>query len=468
MRQCINIRSPSRGALSFRARARYLTDRSNVACGAGLPICGRNCHMPRAVLRFLIPSIAAVAAFCAGGLIDRVVLAHPHPRDPAPQASPPDFALIRQAWDIIDREYVDRPALQSGSLTDGAISGMVDALGDTGHSVYLTPQMVREERSLMRGEYVGVGLEIEPKNDGVQIVAPLDNSPAIAAGLHAGEQILKVNGDSVAGMNIARVVDLIVGPAGTSVTLGIFDPSTQKTFDVTLSRTRIRLDNVSWSPIPGTQFADLRIAALNIGVSKEVKAALRDIEMQGLRGAVLDLRNDPGGELDEAIGVASEFLRGGDVLLEKDSHGTITHDGVRSGGTARDFPLAVLVDAGTASGAEIVAGALQDAKRASIIGETTFGTGTVLSDFRLSDGSALQLAVREWLTPSGRSIWHKGVPPDIPVPLPAAAVLVTPASLKGLSRKTLDSGSDQQMKKALEVLEHAAAPGPGRRQTLAE
>jgi carboxyl-terminal processing protease len=416
--------------------------------------------MPRTVFRVLIPALVAVVAFCAGAVVQRAVFAQRAPADPAPDASPPDYALIRQAWDIIDREYVDRPAIQSGSLTDGAISGMVDALGDTGHSVYLSPQMVREERSRMRGEYVGVGLEIEPKNGGAQIVAPLDNSPALAAGLHSGEQILKVNGDSVDGMDISSVVDLIIGPAGTSVTLSIFDPSTQKTFDVSLQRARIRLDNVSWSPIPGTHYADLRVAELNSGVGRQVKAALREIEEQGMRGAILDLRNDPGGELDEAIDVASEFLRGGDVLLEKDSHGAITHDGVRAGGAARDLPLVVLVDGGTASGAEIVAGALQDAKRARIIGETTFGTGTVLSDFRLSDGSALQLAIREWLTPAGRSIWHKGVVPDVPVTLPAAAEPVTPRSLKGMSREGLAAGGDMQVKKALEALELAVTPGP--------
>ncbi len=411
--------------------------------------------MQKTVLRFLIPAAAAVVAFCAGGVIDRVVLTHRPDPDPPPEASPPDFTLIHQAWDIIDREYVDRPALQTDSLTDGAISGLVDALGDTGHSVYLTPQMVREERSRMRGEYFGVGLEIEPKNGGVQIVASFDNSPAHGAGLRVGEQILKVDGDSISGLDVSEVVGLIIGPVGTSVTLTINDPLAQKIFDVTLKRTRIRVDNVSWSPVPDSRFADLRIAELNSGVGKEVKAALRDIEKQGMQGTILDLRNDPGGELDEAIAVASEFLRGGDVLLEKDSHGAITHDGIRSGGTALELPVVVLVDGGTASGAEIIAGALQDPKRASVIGETTFGTGTVLSDFRLSDGSALQLAVREWLTPAGRSIWHKGIVPDIAVALPAAAELVTPASLKSMSRGALEAGGDLQLKKALEVLEHA-------------
>ncbi len=264
-------------------------------------------------------------------------------------------------------------------------------------------------------------------------------------------------------MNLTRVVERIDGPAGTTVTLGIFDPSSRRTFDVTLRRTRIRLDYVTWNAIPGTPFADLRIAALNPGAGRRVTAALKQIEAQGMRGAVVDLRADPGGELDEAISVASEFLRKGDALLEKDSHGAVAHDAIRPGGAAPDLPIVVLVDRGTASGAEIVAGALQDAKRAAVIGETTFGTGTVLSDFPLSDGSRLRLAVREWLTPSGRSIWHKGIVPDTAVPLPSNAELVTPASLKGMSRESLAASSDLQMKKALEMLELAASSGAAAR-----
>lgn len=261
------------------------------------------------------------------------------------------------------------------------------------------------------------------------------------------------------GLTITQVVDLIVGPAGTPVTLSIYDPPTGKTFDVTLKRARIRMDNVSWSPIAGTPFGDLRIAALSARVQEEVKAALREMQKQGMKGVVLDLRDDPGGELGEAISVASEFLSEGDVLLEKDSQGAIKHDKVRAGGVARNLPVAVLVNDGTASGAEIVAGALQDAKRASIIGDTTFGTGTVLTDFQLSDGSALLLAVREWLTPGGRIIWHKGIAPDIKVTLPADAEIVTPTTLRGMSGAALQAGGDLQMKKALEVLKQAGGEG---------
>jgi carboxyl-terminal processing protease len=420
--------------------------------------------MPRKKLRPWVPATLAVAiavAFLTGAAVDRVFLVQRDPPDPPAAATPgsspsavqsPSFSLIQQAWDVINREYVDRAALQSEPLTDGAISGMVDALGDTGHSTFLTPKMVEEERSLMRGEYVGVGLEIEEKNGRIVIVAPLDNSPAIAAGLHAGEQILKVNNQGIADQSLTEVVGRIVGPAGSTVVLSVFDPASRATTDVTLKRAEIHVDNVSWQPIPGSPFADLRIAGFSAGVTKEVRAALQAIQDAKLKGVVLDMRNNPGGELGEAIGVASQFLPSGDVVLEKDAKGGITHDAVRRGAVAPTVPLVVLINGGTASGAEIVAGAIQDARRGPLIGETTYGTGTVLENFPLSDGSSVLLAVREWLTPAGRTIWHKGIVPDTPLALPLDSEIVTPASLKGMSKAELDSSTDVQLKKALEML----------------
>jgi carboxyl-terminal processing protease len=372
-----------------------------------------------------------------------------------PSASPPDFNLIHEAWDIIDRVYVDRAALQTDPLTWGAIGGMVDALGDTGHSAFLSPKAVQEERQFIRGQYVGVGLEIQTKDGRVTIVAPLDNSPALRAGLHAGEEIQKVEGASVAGLSLQQVIDRILGPEGTSVTLTIHDPLAARTFDVTLKRQVIRLDNVSWAPVSGRSIADLRLAAFSSGVTREVRAALEEIQRQQFAGLVLDLRNDPGGSLDEAIGVASQFLAGGNVLEEKNAQGAIRADPVQPGGVALTIPMVVLVNAGTASAAEIVAGALQDARRAPIVGETTFGTGTVLEGFRLSDGSELLLAVTEWLTPKGRTIWHSGITPDDPVALAPTGELLTPLELKQSPPPAVDAATDAQLARAVELL---AAP----------
>ncbi len=414
---------------------------------------GESCPVKPFRFRFLAAFSAVVAiAFLAGAAVDRGVQSRHDGQGPPVLSEGPDFPLIREAWDIINREYVDRSALRSHPLTTGAIAGMVDALGDTGHSTYLTRAMIAEERTLLSGEYVGVGLEITRKGDKVVIVAPMDNSPAFAAGLRAGEQILKVNGQSVAAMGLTQVVNLIMGPAGTTVILSVFNPVSRGIQDVPLRRARIHMENVSWQQVPGLPFADLRVAEFSSGVTDEVTAALGKIRDAKLRGAVLDLRDNTGGELQEAIGVASQFLPDGDVLLEKDAKGRIFRDAVERGGLATRLPLVVLINGGTASGAEIVAGALQDARRAPLVGEKTFGTGTVLAQFPLSDGSALLLAVREWLTPSGRTFWHTGIAPDVAVSLPADATPLTPASLEGMTPAQLTASDDVQMKKALEIL----------------
>lgn len=370
---------------------------------------------------------------------------------------PPDFALVRDAWKTIDRVYVDRSALKSKTLTYGAILGMVDALGDTGHSTFLSPDMVRQERTLTRGEYVGVGLEIQMKNNAVTVVAPFDGSPAGKAGLRAGDIILKVDGKDVSGSSLRQVVQRIVGKIGTKVTLTIFSPEKRKTTDVTLVRSRITLHNVTWSRVPGTDIADVRIAAFSQGVTKDLRTILSKIHKENLVGIVLDLRNDPGGVLDEAIGVASQFLSSGNVLLTKNADGKITPDPVESGGLARNIPMVVLINDGTASASEIVAGALQDAKRASLIGETTFGTGTVLGQYPLPDGSELLLATQEWLTPSGRTIWHKGIDPNVKVSLSPDAILVEPGGLAGMTAADLAKSGDEQLLEALGLLKQKIA-----------
>ncbi len=403
--------------------------------------------------KLLMPAAAAAAvllAFGGGFLSGRRTAPVAAPAGAPALAQEPDWDMVRQAWSIIDRRYVDRAALKDKLLTYGAIRGMVDALGDTGHSTFLSPDLVEQQMSFVRGSYAGVGLQIEMKDGRVTVVTPMDGSPASKAGLRAGDQIVRVDGVDVDGLSLSQVVQRIVGQAGTRVTLTIVSPGASAPREITLTRALIRIDNVSWHPIPGLPIADLRIAAFSAGVADEVKAGLEAIEKGGYTGVVLDLRNDPGGELNEAVGVASQFLSGGNVLLEKNAEGETRADGVKPGGAAPSIPLVVLVNNGTASAAEIVAGALQDAGRARVVGETTFGTGTVLQSFKLADGSMLLLAVTEWLTPAGRSIWHKGISPDVATPLAADAELVTPDKLKDASREV--PGSDAQLAKAIEIL----------------
>ncbi len=303
-----------------------------------------------------------------------------------PQGTKADFQLINQAWGLIKSNYVDQTSAKSLSLTYGAIGGMVDSLGDTGHSTFLTPTEVQQEKDAVQGQLQGIGVEVQAKNGNVVVVAPIDGSPAQKAGLLPGDIITQVNGQLIIDVNDA--ISRIRGPAGTSVTLTIQE-SSGTTRIVTIVRATINLINVTWSKLPGTSIADLRIASFASNVTGELDTALSAIKSQGATGIILDLRDNPGGLLDQAVAVASRFLKSGNVLLEKDSKGKITSIPVNPGVTVTSLPMVVLVNQGTASAAEIVAGALQDAGRAKLIGETTFGTGTVLVTFPLSDGSAV-------------------------------------------------------------------------------
>lgn len=366
--------------------------------------------------------------------------------------APPNTDLLMQAFRIIDSNFVDREAIDSTKLTYGAITGMVDALGDTGHTTFLTPAMLKQQQNYTAGSFEGIGAQVEKKGDYVIITAPLDDSPALKAGLKPGDAIFRVNGEDMTGKDVGYVISKILGPAGTQVTLTIIDAQDGSERELTLTRARIKVNDVVWAQVPGTTLAVVRIAGFSDGVTEGLKKALTEIKAQNLTGVVLDLRNNPGGLLNEAIGTTSQFVGSGDVLLEKDAQGNTEEVKVLPGGLATDLPIAVLINYGSASASEIVAGALQDAGRAKLIGETTFGTGTVLNTFGMSDGSALLLATREWLTPKGRVIWHTGIKPDDKVSLPTGAAPVTPAQLKTMSADEYKASQDVQLQQAVDWL----------------
>lgn len=363
-----------------------------------------------------------------------------------------DFRLIAQAWDQVALHYVDRAALNTQALTYGAIGGMVDALGDTGHSTFLSPLMVKQLKEAQQGQLKGIGVEIQMKAGHVVVVAPLDGSPAQRAGLRPGDIILKVDGRDITDLPVNQVVARITGPPGTSVSLTILGPHSGRMRDTSIERASIKLHSVTWRLLPGSPLAHLRIATFEEGTAKDLRKALMEIEHDKLAGIILDLRNNPGGILDEAVASASQFLGSGRVLLVKDSQGHVKPVAVEKGGLATNIPMVVLINGGSASGAEIVAGALRDANRATLIGETTFGTGTVLQEFPLSDGSALLLAVQEWLTPSGHSFWHKGVAPKVVVALPPNSDLLLPETEEGLTSAQLQASGDTQLLRALALL----------------
>lgn len=400
---------------------------------------------------FFVP-IFLGAGFTGGVLVDHFLISPAVASAKTPTQSD-SLNLVDQAYQIILKNYVDRSAVQQTQLEYGAISGMVDALGDTGHSRFLTPQLVQQEDNFTKGSFEGIGAEVTQNSNGqTVIVAPFDGSPAQAAGVIPGDIIVKVDGVDVTGKGINDVVTKVLGPAGSKVTLTLQDPDTGTTRDVTITRAKINVHNVSWAMLPGTTIADVRLAAFSNGVTGELITALKQAQSQGATSIILDLRNNPGGLLDEAIGVTSQFLGSGAALQVKDAQDNVKSLSVKPGGVALNLPMVVLINQGTASAAEIVTGALQDAHRATVIGETTFGTGTVLNGFNLSDGSQILLATEEWLTPAGRVIWHKGLAPDVTVSLPNTVTPFTPESAQGMTASQLQNSQDTQLLKAIEQL----------------
>lgn len=362
------------------------------------------------------------------------------------------FSPFWEAWELAENHFVDRSAVNPQDMTYGAIEGMLAALGDVGHTRFLTPEDAEAQRSTIAGHFQGIGAELGQKDGNPVIVAPLDGSPAEKAGLRPGDILVAVDGQSVAGMSLDQVVRMVRGPEGTDVKLTIIREGQGSRIEVVITRARIQLDPVSWAMVPGTEIAHLRLSQFSANATQGLVDALSEIRAAGATALVLDVRSNPGGLLDQAVAVTSQFVSEGDVLLEQDAEGNRTAFPALMGARAADLPLVVLVNQGTASGAEILAGAIQDQGRGKVVGETTFGTGTVLSSFYLSDGSALLLGTSQWLTPSGRQIWKQGIEPDEEVLLSLDATPITPRRQKEMTAEELLSSDDAQLLRALELL----------------
>lgn len=372
---------------------------------------------------------------------------------PASSSGPTDFGLIKEAWDTIHEQYVGRDTLVDRDLIYGAIRGMTQAVGDTGHTDFMTPQERAARNDALAGSYVGIGVRIEVTEDGrPRVVEVFKESPAEKAGIKDGDVIVTVDGRSTTGHTVDEVAGWVRGEAGSTVVVVVRADGSgpERSYDIV--RADVPLHPVSWTMVPGTTTAFIRLDQFSNGAADDIVAALKDAAAKGAERIVLDLRGNPGGYVNEAVGIASQFLKSGVVFIERNAQGDETRHDVSPGGVALDLPLVVLVDGSTASSSEIVSGALQDAGRAKIVGETTFGTGTVLGEFVLSDGSALRIGTVEWLTPDGRRIWHEGIAPDVSVAMPEGSELLTPDDVKGMSAAQIRSLKDPQLAKALEIV----------------
>jgi len=322
------------------------------------------------------------------------------------------FKPFWEAWDRVNDEYYDDGALDAEKLERGALRGMIGSLGDP-NSVYLDPMHRELTEAELRGTFDGIGVNVEIADEKLRIVSPLEGSPGARAGLQPGDVITRVDGRDIVGMNLPDAIRLIRGPRGSSVNITIAREG-RAPFDVTLQREEIRVQAVR-GEVRSDGVAQIRITSFSLRVGNELRQTLERLGERNPSGWVLDMRGNPGGYLDGAVAVASQFLDNGVVLYEQRRNGDREEVRTRGRAQATAGPMVILVDKGTASAAEIVAAALRDNGRARLIGEQTFGKGSVQAVHRLSDGSALRLTVARWLTPNGEPIQGIGLAPDIAV-----------------------------------------------------
>ncbi len=325
-----------------------------------------------------------------------------------------ELDLFSDAFERVRANYV-RP-VEDTELVNAAIEGMVSNLDP--HSSYMDPKAYADMQIQTKGEFGGVGIEVTMEDGLIKVISPIDNTPAARAGLKPGDYIAAIDGVSIQGMPLNDAIDKMRGPEGSKVTLTVLRTGDKKPFDVTLTRAIVQVDNVRFHREGDVGY--IRLPGFNEETASGLEHAVRDLKKQigpGIKGYVLDLRNNPGGLLDQAIQVSDDFLNSGEIVSTRGRHPEDTQRYDAKGGDITDGkPVIVLINAGTASAAEIVSGALQDHKRATIVGMTSFGKGSVQTIIPLSEGGgALRLTTARYYTPSGHSIQAQGIIPDIAV-----------------------------------------------------
>ena len=346
---------------------------------------------------------------------------------------PPEFDILAEVWTHLQEGHLRGRELDAELLSQGAARGIIEALDDP-HAAYLTPEQQEQESQDLRGEFEGIGAHVGMRDGRITIIAPIADTPADKAGLKPGDILTSINGESAEGLSIMEAVGRIRGPKGEAVELGVFRPSRGEPLTVTIVRDVILVDSVSLRMLVG-RIAHLRITSFTDSTNQEAVEAIETLHRLGASGIILDLRNNPGGLLRTVVDVTSQFVDEGIALYEVDGQGKRNDWPLKKGGLARDIPMVVLVNEYSASGSEVLAGAILDNDRAPIIGVVTFGKGSVNTLRRLSDGSGIFFTIAHWHTPSGTLIEGDGLEPDIVV------------------EQTEDSDDDLQLDRAIEELE---------------
>jgi len=338
----------------------------------------------------------------------------PEPNDGTPSDLKVTFKPFWEAWTLVHQDYVDQP-VDDVQLMHGAISGMLKALGDP-HSSYMDPEEYQIALSDESGELEGIGAEVEGSGDFLRIISPMPGSPAEKSGILPGDLIIKVDDTDIVGMSESHIISLVRGPAGTTVHLTIQREGQTEPLEFDIVRARIEVPSVESKLLP-ENIAYVKVNDFGDKTTNELKSTLTALMADPPpAGLVLDLRGNPGGYLDTAIEVVSQFIPDGVVMRERSGDGSEKTYEAHSGGLATDIPLVVLIDKGSASASEIVAGAIQDRGRGQIVGETSYGKGSVQTWHALAgDNGAVRVTIARWLTPNGRSIHKLGITPDVVV-----------------------------------------------------
>ena len=374
----------------------------------------------------------------------------------APDSVRVDFSLFWDVWQRIHTFYIDRSSIDTQKLVWGAISGMVNALDDP-YTVFLPPKENESFKEDIGGSFQGIGAQLGLKDGKIIIQTPLKGSPAEKMGLKPMDWILKVDSEDTVGWTLTQAVTKIRGTKGTTVTLSILHDKADKPVDITITRDEIVVPSVeSWIKLPKdiTEIVGVPGVSRILGTNKRIAyiylsrfgdrtneewlkavATIVEAERTGVDGLVFDLRNNPGGYLDGAVFIASEFIKSGTIVTQTNSDGTKETLTVNRKGQLTTIPMVVLINKGSASAAEIVAGALKDYKRATIVGETSFGKGSVQSPQELKGGAGVHITTGKWLLPNGDWINKKGITPDVEVKM-----------------DTFEATQDAQLEKAIELL----------------
>lgn len=363
------------------------------------------------------------------------------------------FRLFTDVFRTVKENYVSE--VNTRDLIYGALNGMMKSLDP--FSAFFTPDQYKEFKQETEGEFGGVGIEIGMEKGRPIVISPIEGTPAFRAGIRSGDIIVEINGEDTSNMTLMDVVRKIRGKPGTKVTLTIIRKGVDKPIKFELERAIIKVESVKWTKVEDVGY--IRLSQFTDGVSRDVEKAVRSLTSQGVKGIVLDLRNDPGGLLTEAINVSELFLKEGKlVVYTKTKKGEVNRYFSRKKPILpENIPLVVLVNRGSASASEIVAGALQDHRRAILVGEKTFGKASVQNIIPLEDGSAIKITVAHYYTPLGRLIDKKGIQPDIEVKMSEQEEeklqeTIRQKRLQGATGLILEPSLDPQLRKAMEII----------------